>query len=39
MVTTPRQLNMDHLKFHKIQKLSNKMGWNGKNKTDGAKRK
>jgi len=38
MVTIPKKLNMDHLKFHLILESGMKMERNGINKSDGAKR-
>jgi len=38
MVTIPRKLNMDQLKFHLISELGKKMERNGINKSDGGKR-
>jgi hypothetical protein len=39
MVTTLRNLNIDHLKSHLISELSKKMERNGINESDGAKRR
>ena len=39
MVTIPRKLNMDHLKFHLTPEPGKKMERNGINKPDGATRR
>ena len=39
MVTIPRKLNMDHLKFHQILELGKKMECTGINESNGAKRR
>jgi len=38
MVTIPRKLNMDNLKFHLILESGKKMERNGINESNGAKR-
>jgi hypothetical protein len=39
MVSIPRKLNMEHLKFHLISEPSKKMERNGIKESDGAKRR